>query len=123
MNTLELIHGIALVLHVIFVLALIALLVIGLRKEVKVIPKGLTHAGWSALVAGLVLLGLNHPLNNHNATKYPLYDNAKFGIKFLFLAVILGIAVKNAKKTAISANLYLAMLALAISNLIIAVTW
>ena len=123
MNTLELIHGIALALHVIFVLALIALLVNGLRKEVKIIPKGLTHAGWSALAAGVVLLGINHPLNRHNPEKYPLYDNAKFGMKFLFLAIILAIAVKNSKKESMNVSAYLWIVALAIGNLIIAVTW
>ena len=123
MNTLELIHGIALALHVIFVLALIALLVNGLRKVVKIIPKGLTHAGWSALAAGVVLLGINHPLNSHNPEKYPLYDNAKFGMKFLFLAIILAIAVKNSKKESMNVTAYLWMVALAIGNLIIAVTW
>ena len=123
MTPLEVTHTVVVALHVIFVILLIALLVNGLRKPVKSVPKGLTHAGWSALAAGVVLLGINHPLNRHNPEKYPLYDNAKFGIKFLFLAVILAIAVKNSKKESMNDTAYLWMVALAIGNLIIAVTW
>lgn len=123
MTPLEVTHTVVVALHVIFVILLIALLVNGLRKPIKRIPKGLTHAGWSALAAGVVLLGINHPLNSHNPEKYPLYDNAKFGIKFLFLAIILAIAVKNSKKDSMNATAYLWMVALAIGNLIIAVTW
>ena len=85
------------------------------NKSPRKLNPGVLHAGLTALVAGLVMVGLHN-----NVKPDEELSHVKVGIKFLILVVILALGYKNVKKPTLSKNVWLTMLGLTITNIVIA---
>jgi hypothetical protein len=73
------------------------------------------HAGLTALLAGIVLVGL------HDSVKPgETLNHTKVGIKLFVLIVILALGYKNLKKPKLSKNVWLTMIGLTVFNIVIA---
>ena len=60
----------------------------------------------------------------HNSDKtVELLNHTKFGVKFVLLAAILGIAFRFAKKPSITNQVWFALVGLSVANFIIAGAW
>jgi hypothetical protein len=115
-------YSILIVLHVLTVLGMIGLLLAEGRKAVKKVPNGVTHAGLTAMVLGIAMIVINAIRHNSDST-VALLNHTKFGIKFVVLAAILGIAFKYAKKPSITNQIWYALVGLSVLNFIIAGAW
>jgi len=109
-------------LHVVTVIAMIGLLLAEGRKSVKKVPNGVTHAGLTAMALGIAMIVINAVRHNSDKT-VALLNHTKFGIKFLILTLILGIAFKYAKKPSITNQIWFALVGLSVVNFIIAGAW
>ena len=73
------------------------------------------HAGLTALIAGIILVGL------HNTVKPDEeLNHIKVGIKFIVLLVILVLGYTNVKKPELPKNVWLMMIGLTVTNIAIA---
>jgi hypothetical protein len=115
-------YSILIVLHVLTVLGMIGLLLAEGRKAVKKVPNGVTHAGLTAMVLGIAMIVIN-AIRHNSDSAVALLNHTKFGIKFVVLAAILGIAFKYAKKTSITNQIWYALVGLSVLNFIIAGAW
>ncbi len=115
-------YSILIVLHVLTVLGMIGLLLAEGRKAVKKVPNGVTHAGLTAMVLGIAMIVINAIRHNSDST-VALLNHTKFGIKFVVLAAILGIAFKYAKRPSITNQIWYALVGLSVLNFIIAGAW
>lgn len=107
-----------LIIHILCVVAILALLLIQWNKSPRKFNPGILHAGLTALIAGIAMVGMFatvHPDETLNHTKY--------GVKFLILAVILGIGYRNLKKPILAKNTWLLLIALTTTNILIALLW
>ena len=109
------INTIAYVIHLLSVIGILVLLFLQWNKSPRKINPGVLHAGLTALVAGLVLVGLHN-----NVKPDEEMNHVKVGIKFLILLVILGLGYKNLKKPELPKNVWLTMFGLTITNIVIA---
>lgn len=112
------INTIALIIHILSVVGILSLLLLQWNKNPRKLNPGVLHAGLTALLAGIVMMGLHDSVEPDK----PL-NNTKFGVKLLVLLVILGLGYKNVKKTELSKNIWLTMTGLTIFNLVIALAW
>lgn len=103
------------VIHILSVIGILVLLLLQTNKAPRKLNPGVLHAGLTALIAGVVMVGL------HDSVKpdEPL-NHTKVGIKFLVLIVILALGYKNIKKPELPKNVWLAMIGLTIFNVLIA---
>jgi hypothetical protein len=103
------------VIHILSVVGILSLLLHQWNKSPRKLNPGVLHAGLTALIAGVVMVGL------HDSVKpdEPL-NHTKVGIKFLVLIVILALGYKNVKKSELSRNVWLTMIGLTVFNIIIA---
>ena len=115
----EIARNILLLLH----LAGMAGILVSLLQSRSKLSAGVTHSALLALTAGIALVGIRYPLHNSDPMKWPLPDNAKIGIKLVFVLIILALAFANKKKESISSNVWAWIAALTIGNIIIAVVW
>jgi hypothetical protein len=101
--------------HILSVIGILALLFHQWNKSPRKLNPGVLHAGLTALIAGVAMVGL------HDSVKpdEPL-NHTTVGIKFLVLVVILALGYKNVKKPELSKNVWLTMICLTIFNIIIA---
>ena len=101
--------------HILSVIGILVLLLLQWNKKPRKLNPGVLHAGLTALIAGIVMVGL------HDSVKpdEPL-NHTKVGIKFLVLVVILALGYKNVKKPELSKNFWLTMLGLTVLNIVIA---
>ena len=101
--------------HILSVIGILVLLLLQWNKKPRKLNPGVLHAGLTALIAGIVMVGL------HDSVKpdEPL-NHTKVGIKFLVLVVILALGYKNVKKPELSKNGWLTMLGLTVLNIVIA---
>ena len=76
---------------------------------------GVLHAGLTALLAGIVLVGLHDSVKPDETL-----NHTKVGIKLLVLIVILALGYKNLKKPELSKNVWLTMIGLTVFNIVIA---
>ena len=109
------INTVAYVIHLLSVLGILVLLLLQLKKSPRTLNPGVLHAGLTALVAGLVMVGLHETVKPDE----PL-NNTKVGIKFVILVVILALGYKNVKKPALSKNVWLTMIGFTFTNIVIA---
>jgi hypothetical protein len=112
--------SIFLIIHVLSVLGGLVLLLLALPKPVKSIHVGFQHAMLTALVAGIALVGIDTSLHSTNPDKYEVLNHGKIGIKFLILLIILGLTIKNRKKSEVPTSTWAALLALTLTNVFIA---
>jgi preprotein translocase subunit SecG len=103
------------VIHLLAVIGILVLLLLQSNKSPRKLNPGVLHAGLTALIAGVVMVGL------HDSVKpdEPL-NHIKVGIKFLVLVVILALGYKNVKKPELPKNVWLAMIGLTVFNIVIA---
>ena len=101
--------------HILSVIGILVVLLLQWNKKPRKLNPGVLHAGLTALIAGIVMVGL------HDSVKpdEPL-NHTKVGIKFLVLVVILALGYKNVKKPELSKNVWLTMLGLTVLNIVIA---
>ena len=111
------INTVAYVIHLLSVIGILSLLLIQWNKSPRKLNPGILHAGLSALVAGVVMVGLHDSVEPNE----PL-NHVKVGVKFAILLVILALGYKNVKKPALSKSVWLTMTGLTITNILIA-TW
>lgn len=109
------INTVAYVIHLLSVIGILVLLFLQWNKSPRKLNPGVLHAGLTALVAGLVMVGLHN-----NVKPDEELSHVKVGIKFLILVVILALGYKNVKKPSLSKSVWLTMLGLTISNIVIA---
>ena len=111
------INTVAYVIHLLSVIGILSLLLHQWNKSPRKLNPGILHAGLTALIAGVVMVGL------HDSVKpdEPL-SHVKVGVKFAILLVILVLGYKNVKKPALSKSVWLTMTGLTITNILIA-TW
>ena len=101
--------------HILSVIGILTLLVLQWNKNPRKLNPGVLHAALTALLAGIVMVGL------HDSVKpdEPL-NHTKIGVKFLVLLVILALGYKNVKKPELSKSVWLTMTGLTVLNIIIA---
>ena len=101
--------------HILSVIGILALLLLQWNKKPRKLNPGVLHAVLTALIAGIVMVGL------HDSVKpdEPL-NHTKVGIKFLVLVVILALGYKNVKKPELPKNVWLTMTGLTVLNIVIA---
>ena len=109
------INTVAYAIHLLSVLGILVLLLLELKKTPRTLNPGVLHAGLTALVAGLVMVGLHETVKPDE----PL-NHMKVGIKFVILVVILALGYKNVKKPELSKKVWLIMISLTITNIVIA---
>jgi len=112
------INSVLLVVHILCVIAILLLLLLQWNKSPRKLNPGIMHAGLTALIAGVAMVGMFstvHPDQTLNHTKY--------GIKLLVLITILVIGYKNVKKPELARNTWLALISLTITNILIASLW
>jgi hypothetical protein len=109
------INTVVYLIHILSVIGILVLLLLQWNKNPRTLNPGVLHAGLTALLAGIVLVGLHDsvkPDENLNHTKV--------GIKLLVLIVILALGYKNVKKPELSKNVWLTMIGLTVFNIVIA---
>ena len=112
------INTILYVIHILCVVAILYFLVHQWNKNPRKFNPGILHAGLTALVAGLAMVGMFstvHPDETLNHTK--------IGIKLLILIAILVVGYRNLKKPVLEKKTWLALLGLTLSNILIATLW
>lgn len=109
------INTVVYLIHILSVIGILTLLILQWNKNPRKLNPGVLHAGLTALLAGIVMVGL------HDSVKpdEPL-NHTKVGIKLLVLIIILALGYKNVKKPELSKNVWLTMTGLTILNIIIA---
>ena len=106
------------IVHVLCVIAILSLLLHQWNKNPRKFHPGILHAGLTALVAGLAMVGMwttIHPDETLNHTK--------IGIKLLILISILVVGYKNVKKPILAKNTWLVLVGLTVTNILIASLW
>ena len=97
------------------VIGILVLLVLQWNKSPRKLNPGVLHAGLTALIAGIVMIGLHDSVKPDEEL-----NHTKIGIKFLVLVVILALGYKNVKKPELSKNIWLVMIGLTVFNIVIA---
>ena len=97
------------------VIGILVLLVLQWNKSPRKLNPGVLHAGLTALIAGVVMIGLHDSVKPDEEL-----NHTKIGIKFLVLVVILALGYKNVKKPELSKNIWLVMIGLTVFNIVIA---
>ena len=109
------INTVVYLIHILSVIGILTLLLLQWNKNLRKLNPGVLHAGLTALLAGIVMVGLHDSLKPDE----PL-NHTKIGIKFLVLVVILALGYKNVKKPELPKNVWLAMMGLTVLNIVIA---
>ena len=103
------------VIHLLSVIGILVLLLLQWKKNPRKLNPGVLHAGLTALIAGVVMVGLHDSVKPDEEL-----NHMKVGIKFLVLIVILALGYKNVKKPELPKNVWLAMIGLTVFNIVIA---
>lgn len=120
MTGLALVNNVALLVHILSVIAIMVLLLMQVKKSPRRINPGVLHSSLAALVAGLVMVGIRTPLHDQNPDKWPLLNNAWVGAKFVILLAILVLAYRNFKKPQAKNSIWTALVVLTSANILIA---
>ncbi len=123
MTTLAWVHSAFLLIHILCVLALVGLLLQQLKKSPRVLHSGIPHIAATALLAGLVMVGIRPALHTQDANKWPDLNNSWVGAKFLVLIIVLVLAYKNVKKTELKKSTWLTIVGLVTLNFLMALFW
>ena len=109
------INTVVYVIHLLSVLGILVLLLLQSKKTPRTLNPGALHASLTALLAGIILVGL------HNSVKPDEeLNHIKVGIKFIILLVILVLGYVNLKKPELPKKVWLTMLGLTLTNIVIA---
>ncbi len=107
-----------LIIHILSVIAILSLLLLQWNKNPRKLNPGIVHAGLTALVAGLALMGMSSTLNPDETINY-----LKYTIKLLVLVTILIISYRNVKKLSLAKKTWLVLIGLTVTNILIALIW
>jgi chromate transport protein ChrA len=114
----SIIYNIAFGIHILCVIAIVAMLLTQVKKSPKKLNPGVLHATLTALIAGVVMVGLFTKVNPDE-----VLNHTKFGVKGLVIAAILTLGYKNVKKDVLKNSVWASMLGLTILNILIASIW
>ena len=120
---LSIIHTIAYIIHMFGIIGILGLLLHQWNKKPRKFNPGVLHSAATALLAGLVMVGLQHSLNADNPTEYPLYDNTKIAVKLGIVLIILFIGYRQNKKSVFTTSTWATLLGLTMANIVIATAW
>ena len=120
---LSIIHTIAYILHMLGILGILVLLLTQGSKKPRKFNAGVLHSAATALIAGLIMVGLQYPLNEENATEWPLYNNTKIAVKLGIVLIILVLGYRQNKKSVFTTGTWATMLGLTVANIVIATAW
>jgi energy-coupling factor transporter transmembrane protein EcfT len=120
---LSIIHTIAYILHMLGILGILVLLLVQGSKKPRKFNVGVLHSAATALIAGLILVGIQYPLNEENAMEWPLYDNTKIAVKLGIVLVILILGYRQNKKPVFTTASWATLLGLTVANIVIAYAW
>jgi hypothetical protein len=109
------INTVAYVIHLLSVIGILSLLLHQWNKSPRKLNPGILHAGLTALIAGIVMVGLHN-----NVKPDEELSHIKVGIKFIILLIILVLGYTNVKKPELPKKVWLTMLGLTITNIVIA---
>jgi hypothetical protein len=119
----SLVYELLVILHFLGLASLIGGFLVQIKTSPRVVNNAMFHGVLTQLITGVLLVGLRYPLHESDAAEWPLPDNAKIGVKFVVLLVILGLVLANRKKDQISNAVWGLIGGLAILNVVIAVLW
>jgi hypothetical protein len=120
---LSIIHTIAYILHMLGIIGILSLLLLQWNKKPRKFNAGVLHSAATSLIAGLVMVGLQYPLNEENTAEYPLYDNTKIAVKLGIVLIILVLGYRQNKKLVFTTGTWATMLGLTVANIVIATAW
>ena len=120
---LSIIHTIAYILHMLGIIGILSLLLHQWNKRPRKFNAGVLHSAATALIAGLVMVGVQYPLNEENATEWPLYNNTKIAVKLGIVLIILALGYRQNKKSVFTTGTWATMLGLTVANIVIATAW
>jgi len=106
------------VVHILCVIALLFLLLHQWNKNPRKFNPGILHAGLTALIAGLAMVGMWGSVHPDE-----VLNHTKVGVKLLILIAILVIGYKNVKKPVLAKNTWLLLIGLTTTNVLIASLW
>jgi len=89
-----------------------------IKKSEKKLNPGVLHATLTALIAGVVMIGLFTKVHPDE-----VLNHTKFGIKGLVIIVILALGYTNVKKSVLKNSVWATMLGLTLLNVLIASLW
>ncbi len=114
----NIVYHIAFGIHLLCVIGILAMLLTQAKKSPKKLNPGVVHATLTALVAGIVMVGLFEKVNVDEVA-----NHTKFGVKGLVIAAILTLGYKNVKKPVLKNSVWAAMLGLTVLNVLLAYLW
>jgi hypothetical protein len=120
---LSIIHTNAYIQHMLGIIGILSLLMLQWNKKPRKFNAGVLHSAATSLIAGLVMVGLQYPLNEENAAEYPLYDNTKIAVKLGIVLIILVLGYRQNKKSVFTTGTWATMLGLTVANIVIATAW
>ena len=116
-------NNVLLIVHLFSAVGILVLLLMQINKSPRAIPVGTLHTALTALVAGTVMVGIRGNLHSQDAIKWEEFDQAKVGVKFLILAVIIFLIIKFQKAPQVKSAIWLSLIGLTTANILIAVLW
>lgn len=112
----ETVFNIALGIHILSILGILGLLLSQVQKSPRKLNPGVIHAGLTAFVAGIVMVGIMPQIEAEDSV-----NHGKVGVKSLVLIAILTLGYLNVKKDVLKTWVWATMLGLTLLNVIIAV--
>ena len=106
---------IAYIAHMLAIAGILGLLLHQWKKSPRKLSPGVLHSAATALVAGLVMVGMFS-----SAKPDETLNHTKVGIKLVIVLVILVISYLNLKKPELKKNIWLTLIGLTLLNIIIA---
>jgi Kef-type K+ transport system membrane component KefB len=120
---LSIIHTIAFILHMLGILGILVLLLTQGMKKPRKFNVGVIHSAATALIAGLVMVGVQYPLNAENPAEWPLYNNIKIAVKLGVVLLILILGYRQRMKSVFRTRRWATILVLTLLNIVIAYAW
>jgi hypothetical protein len=109
------INTVVYLIHILSVIGILTLLLLQWKKKPRTLNPGVLHAALTALLAGIVLVGLHDSVKPDEEL-----NHAKVGIKLLVLIIILALGYKNVKKPELAKSIWLTMIGLTVFNIFVA---
>lgn len=124
-ETVELLKNATLVLHFIGMASLLGGFLVQIKslktRTARIIP-AMVHGAWTALITGLLLVGLREWMSAINPDANEL-DNLKVAVKSIVVAVIVVFVMINRKKETVKGSTIGLIGGLTVLNIVVAVFW
>ena len=114
----EIVFGLVLILHFIGLASLLGGFMTQMTESVVKISRAMVDGAWTMLVTGVVLIYFAMQEATDSGEEF---NHAKFGIKFLVIAVILILVMQGRKKESVEKGTFFAIGLLTITNIALAV--